>query len=86
MDIIDCAYHHNYSQLLMAKTITGPIQQLIAKTKAVSAGDLTVHAESKSKDEVGILTRDFNLMVENMKEMVEQVRISSGRYLIPLSN
>ncbi|MCY8659327.1 HAMP domain-containing protein, partial [Bacillus spizizenii] len=54
-----------------------PIQQLIAKTKAVSAGDLTVHAESKSKDEVGILTRDFNQMVDNMKEMVEQVRLSS---------
>lgn len=63
----------------LAKTITGPIQQLIAKTKAVSAGDLTVRAESKSKDEVGILTRDFNLMVENMKEMVEQVRLSSGK-------
>lgn len=63
----------------MAKTITGPIQQLIVKTKAVSAGDLTVRAESKSKDEVGILTRDFNLMVENMKEMVEQVRLSSGK-------
>nr|CAA66052.1 methyl-accepting chemotaxis protein [Bacillus subtilis subsp. subtilis str. 168] len=63
----------------LAKTITGPIQQLIVKTKAVSAGDLTVRAESKSKDEVGILTRDFNLMVENMKEMVEQVRLSSGK-------
>ncbi|MCY8226322.1 methyl-accepting chemotaxis protein McpC [Bacillus spizizenii] len=63
----------------LAKTITGPIQQLIAKTKAVSAGDLTVHAESKSKDEVGILTRDFNQMVDNMKEMVEQVRLSSGK-------
>ncbi|MCY9062624.1 methyl-accepting chemotaxis protein McpC [Bacillus inaquosorum] len=63
----------------LAKTITGPIQQLIAKTKAVSEGDLTVHAESKSKDEVGILTRDFNQMVENMKEMVEQVRLSSGK-------
>ncbi|MDQ0927277.1 methyl-accepting chemotaxis protein [Bacillus atrophaeus] len=63
----------------LAKTITGPIQQLIANTKAVSAGDLTVSAQSKSKDEVGTLTKHFNAMVENMKDMVEQVRNSSGK-------
>ncbi|SIR75326.1 methyl-accepting chemotaxis sensory transducer with Cache sensor [Bacillus velezensis] len=61
----------------LAKTITGPIQQLIAKTNSVSAGDLTVRAQTKSKDEVGELTKDFNQMVENMKEMVEQVKASS---------
>ncbi len=61
----------------LAKTITGPIQRLIAKTNSVSAGDLTVRAQTKSKDEVGELTKDFNQMVENMKEMVEQVKASS---------
>ncbi len=63
----------------LAKTITGPIQQLIAKTNSVSAGDLTVRAQTKSKDEVGELTKDFNQMVENMKEMVEQVKTSSEK-------
>ncbi|MBT2573584.1 HAMP domain-containing protein [Bacillus sp. ISL-51] len=61
----------------LAKTITGPIQQLIAKTNSVSAGDLTVHAQTKSRDEIGVLTKDFNQMVENMKSMVEQVKTSS---------
>ncbi|MEC1344915.1 methyl-accepting chemotaxis protein [Bacillus haynesii] len=64
---------------LLAKTITGPIKQLIAKTKAVAGGDLTVQTASASKDEIGILTKDFNKMVEHMKEMIMQVRSSSGK-------
>ncbi|EWH21510.1 chemotaxis protein [Bacillus haynesii] len=63
----------------LAKTITGPIKQLIAKTKAVAGGDLTVQTASASKDEIGILTKDFNKMVEHMKEMIVQVRSSSGK-------
>ncbi|MCY8347755.1 methyl-accepting chemotaxis protein [Bacillus haynesii] len=63
----------------LAKTITGPIKQLIAKTKAVAGGDLTVQTASASKDEIGILTKDFNKMVEHMKEMIVLVRSSSGK-------
>lgn len=63
----------------VAKTITGPIKQLIAKTKAVAGGDLTVQTAAASKDEIGILTKDFNKMVEHMKEMIVQVRSSSGK-------
>ncbi|MGG1495108.1 chemotaxis protein [Bacillus licheniformis] len=63
----------------LAKTITGPIKQLIAKTKAVAGGDLTVQTAAASKDEIGILTKDFNKMVEHMKEMIVQVRSSSGK-------
>ncbi|QHZ46582.1 methyl-accepting chemotaxis protein [Bacillus sp. NSP9.1] len=63
----------------LAKTITGPIKRLIAQTKAVSDGDLTVQTAVKSKDEVGTLTKDFNKMVEHMKEMILKVRSSSGK-------
>ncbi|UAY71125.1 methyl-accepting chemotaxis protein [Bacillus paralicheniformis] len=66
----------------LAKTITGPIKQLIAKTKAVAGGDLTVQTAAASKDEIGILTKDFNKMVENMKEMIVQVGTSSGKVSI----
>ncbi|MED1741582.1 methyl-accepting chemotaxis protein [Bacillus swezeyi] len=63
----------------LAKSITGPIKQLIGKTKSVSEGDLTVQTAAKSKDEVGTLTKDFNKMVEHMKEMILKVRASSGK-------
>ena len=66
----------------LAKTITGPIKQLIAKTKAVAGGDLTVQTAAASKDEIGILTKDFNKMIEHMKEMIVQVRSSSGKVSI----
>ncbi|NPC92355.1 methyl-accepting chemotaxis protein [Bacillus sp. WMMC1349] len=61
----------------MAKTITGPIKQLISKTKAVADGDLTVQTVVKSKDEIGMLAEDFNKMVENMKDMIIKVKSSS---------
>lgn len=63
----------------LAKTITGPVKQLIAKTKAVAEGDLTVQTAVKSKDEIGTLTKDFNKMVDHMKEMILKVRASSGK-------
>nr|WP_202049402.1 methyl-accepting chemotaxis protein [Bacillus glycinifermentans] len=63
----------------LAKSITGPIKQLITKTKAVAEGDLTVQSVVKSKDEIGTLTNDFNKMVDHMKEMILKVRASSGK-------
>ncbi|MEC1087397.1 methyl-accepting chemotaxis protein [Bacillus paralicheniformis] len=67
------------SSYFLAKTITGPIKRRIAKTKAVAGGDLTVQTAAASKDEIGILTKDFNKMVEHMKEMIVQVGTSSGK-------
>ncbi|TWL22126.1 Methyl-accepting chemotaxis protein McpC [Bacillus licheniformis] len=55
------------------------LSYFLAKTKAVAGGDLTVQTAAASKDEIGILTKDFNKMVEHMKEMIVQVRSSSGK-------
>nr|WP_096201594.1 methyl-accepting chemotaxis protein [Bacillus sp. FJAT-45350] len=58
--------------------ITKPIKQLREQVSKIAAGDLTVQATSKSQDEVGELTRDFNHMAQQMKELLEAVQNSAN--------
>ncbi|WP_153732372.1 methyl-accepting chemotaxis protein [Sporosarcina obsidiansis] len=54
-----------------------PIETIKALMAKVSAGDLTVRSEIKTKDEVGELGQDFNQMVEHMNEIITVVRSSA---------
>ncbi|MBL0385318.1 methyl-accepting chemotaxis protein [Tumebacillus sp. ITR2] len=49
--------------MLIARTITKPIQRLQALMAQARGGDLTVAGIVKSKDEIGRLTADFNEMI-----------------------
>ncbi len=42
----------------------------------VSEGDLTVSPDIKSKDEVGQLARDFNIMIDSMNSVITVVNNS----------
>ncbi|GGE69486.1 methyl-accepting chemotaxis protein [Priestia taiwanensis] len=61
---------------MFAKTIARPIQRLNKEVQKVTEGDLTVRIESKAKDEVGQLTRNFSHMVEEMHGMVQTIEHS----------
>lgn len=54
----------------LAKSVTRPIGDLTVAMAAVAKGDLNVTAEAKSNDEIGALTKSFNLMVQDLKEKV----------------
>jgi methyl-accepting chemotaxis protein len=41
-----------------------PIRQLIARTKTISEGDMSSRIRIDSRDEVGLLARHFNRMIE----------------------
>ncbi|MEW6516059.1 MAG: HAMP domain-containing protein [candidate division FCPU426 bacterium] len=56
--------------LWVSKTVTRPIAELTAAMSKVAKGDLGVTAKVKSKDEIGLLTESFNLMVQELKEKV----------------
>lgn len=60
----------------LSKSIAKPISLLNRQVQEVAAGDLTIHVESKSKDETGQLTDHFNIMVENMRELIASVEKS----------
>ncbi|MBI3794950.1 MAG: HAMP domain-containing protein [Nitrospinae bacterium] len=52
--------------LYFAKEITVPIKNLMDATQKVAEGDLSVRLEEKSRDEIGVLTRSFNRMTEEL--------------------
>ena len=55
---------------LIAKKIVDPIYLLKDFTRVVSAGDLSQNLEVTSSDEIGELTRDFNMMLENLRQLL----------------
>jgi signal transduction histidine kinase len=59
---------------LLAGRLIKPLQQISAGTHAVRAGSLTSLVEVKRSDEIGELARDFNAMVQQLKELDEMKR------------
>ncbi|WP_277584381.1 methyl-accepting chemotaxis protein [Psychrobacillus antarcticus] len=58
--------------------ILKPIEQLKKLMDSMAAGDLTVQANIKSKDEIGQLATNFNKMATNMKEIIQVVKESAS--------
>ena len=58
---------------LIAKKITDPLLQLGTGVSAVAGGDLTRTVPVRSADEVGVLTKDFNTMLNHLRELVKHV-------------
>jgi methyl-accepting chemotaxis protein len=64
--------------LLFVQKLIKPIVQISEQVNQVSNGNLDVEAlEVKSKDEVGKLAHDFNIMTKSLKEFIEQVSSAS---------
>lgn len=54
-------------------SFTTPIRKLYQSMRRVERGDWSVRVESKSHDEIGLLVRNFNHMVGNMKSLVDRL-------------
>jgi len=50
----------------LASLITRPINSLVQASRQVSSGDLNVHVESTTNDELSMLVNSFNQMVANL--------------------
>ncbi|MBK8930857.1 MAG: HAMP domain-containing protein [Chloroflexi bacterium] len=53
--------------------ILHPIQDLTEASTAIASGDLNRIVPVASNDELGILAKDFNVMTENLKEMLDNL-------------
>lgn len=58
-----------------------PIQQLNQAVKDVAQGDLTKTISVQGKDEIAVLSQDFNQTVSHLKNLVEGVSTSSNQVL-----
>lgn len=61
---------------LISRTIK-PLSLLNTLMTSVSKGDLTVHADIKSNDEIGELSKNFNTMIKNMNQIIGVVNLSA---------
>jgi putative nucleotidyltransferase with HDIG domain len=57
----------------LARLITRPLLNLVQASRQVASGDLHVQLETKSSDEVAVLTETFNSMVRNLDETKNQL-------------
>jgi adenylate cyclase len=64
----------------VSRSITRPLDSLIAATRQVDLGNLEILVEVHTKDELGELADSFNDMVKDLKEK-ERVKGLFGRYL-----
>ncbi|HEU4371722.1 MAG TPA: adenylate/guanylate cyclase domain-containing protein [Methylomirabilota bacterium] len=68
--------------LLFARRLTRPISALTGAVARVADGDLAQSLPVGSRDEVGVLTRAFNGMVEGLRQR-DLIRNAFGRYVSP---
>jgi two-component system, NtrC family, nitrogen regulation sensor histidine kinase NtrY len=57
----------------LAKSITMPIQQMVAATQRIAHGDLSVRVDLERDDEIGMLVSSFNKMVRDLQEIQDQL-------------
>ncbi|AWI04638.1 methyl-accepting chemotaxis protein [Clostridium drakei] len=63
---------------LLAKKFTQPILELVSLMKRASEGDLTVKCKYKSEDEIGSLSYNFNCMVSQIKDLINNISSTSN--------
>src|SRR3712207_6657901 len=64
---------------VMSNKFTKPILELVAITKEVSNGNLMINCTNcDSNDEIGELSKGFNIMMENMKNLINEIKKASA--------
>lgn len=68
---------------LIAHGVTRPVSKLMTSSLAIAAGNLDQKVEVKSRDEVGVLANQFNVMAQRLQENQEKLltmeRLSTWR-------
>lgn len=68
----------------LARGITVPIQELAEATSRVASGDLDIHLETRSTDEIGTLVAAFNTMTTDLR--LGQIEIEAANQELKNSN
>ena len=59
--------------ILVARSMTKPLRKITALMEQVQQGDTSVHFNAQRYDEIGVLGRTFNQMLEKINDMTEQI-------------
>jgi len=66
--------------LLFTRKLVHPIKQLSREMAKVSRGNLDVHIEVTTEDEIGILTESFNQMIRDFKQSEGALKEAEEKY------
>ncbi|WP_151734595.1 methyl-accepting chemotaxis protein [Paenibacillus tengchongensis] len=61
------------------RNIIGPVRKLQKAMALAGDGDLTVHTDIRSGDELQVLSDSFNAMIDKQEAIIEKVRSGSGQ-------
>ena len=67
---------------LITEYLTRPLRRLHKGVQEVSMGNMDINIRAYSSDEIGDLTKEFNIMVKNLKEQ-EIIKDMFSKYLSP---
>ncbi len=57
----------------LTRLVTRPVGELVGVMQKVSDGDMDTRAENISEDEIGLLSSEFNRMLDQIQELVDQL-------------
>lgn len=66
--------------------IVKPIRKLTEITQSIAAGDNTSRVEVKSDNEMGQLSRNFNIMTDRVQEQIDMISVENKRLETILNN
>ncbi len=58
--------------IMLSLRISGPIKQLRKSMQAVEMGNFDIRVDIQSEDEIGELGKDFNIMIAEIRALIEQ--------------
>ncbi|EST53908.1 hypothetical protein T458_20905 [Brevibacillus panacihumi W25] len=63
--------------ILLARSLIKPIRTIVAALDQTSKGDLTYEVQLKRADELGTLSNAYGIMTGSLRQMVNQLKVSS---------
>ena len=67
---------------LLTRNLVKPVRELLLGTKAIEHGDLDIHIQVSSSDEIALLANSFNHMVGELRQK-EAITETFGKYVDP---
>ncbi len=68
--------------VLLTRNLVRPLRLLLTGAKAIEEGNLNIHVQVSSADEIALLADSFNYMVSGLKEK-ETIKETFGKYIDP---
>ena len=67
-----------FLSIMIIRSITGPVGKASALAEAMAGGDFTAKIDIDQKDEIGVMAKSLNLMVEQLGAMIRDIVINAG--------